>query len=95
MTGQDNLAAALRETNALLREIAAWHKRRVADDAKGIAGALWTWGTVYSTSPLEVTLDNDTTQLPATDIGYIPAVGSRVRVVVVLGRVIVLAAPAT
>ena len=77
----------------LLGQMAAWHVKKRDEERAGVIGARWTWGTVAATSPLTVTLDNETDQTPATALGWTPPVGRRVVAAIAGGRVWALAAP--
>ncbi len=79
----------------LLGRMAAWFLRKESEERAGVVGARWSWGAVAATSPLTVTVDGDTSPTPASSIGYVPAVGTRVHVVIASGRAIILVAPPT
>lgn len=83
----------LTQAATLLQQAVAWFVKKRDEERNGVVPARWTWGTVTATSPLTVTLDNETDQTPVTALGWTPPVGRRVVAVIAGGRVWALAAP--
>lgn len=83
---------SLDDFTSTLQELLAWWRGKVDDERRGIVGAVWTFGKVTSVYPLQVQLDGDSTDTPAMALGMVPAVNTRVRVVVVARRPIILSA---